>query len=303
MWVFLAVLSAICLGFYDISKKRSLEGNSVIGVLTTSIWISSAILGTMLFLSRIMPANMQDTLFFVPKVDLRAHLFIFLKSCIVLSSWIFAYVAIKHLPLSVVSPMQATRPMWTLIGALFIFGEVLNKYQWIGVIFAIGSIFIFSFVQKGNSKTNENKVYYIALILAILHGAGSGLYDKYMMRNFDHNAVQVYYTFYQALMMTIVALFDYFFKARKAPKQSVTTFTWRWEIAAISVLLVLSDFVYLLALSYPDSLIAVVSTIRRSGTIIPFLYGLIILREKDPIKKILCLSGIAIGLLFLLLGS
>jgi transporter family protein len=72
---------------------------------------------------------------------------------------------------------------------------------------------------------------------------------------------------------------------------------------AISVFLVLSDYVYLVALSYPESLIAVVSTIRRAGTIIPFLYRLIFLHEKDPWKKLLCLTGILTGLVFLLIGS
>ena len=34
MWVILAILSALCLGFYDISKKRSLQDNSVTDVHT-----------------------------------------------------------------------------------------------------------------------------------------------------------------------------------------------------------------------------------------------------------------------------
>lgn len=89
MWVVLAFVSALCLGFYDIS------------MLTV------------------------------------------LKSVIVLSSWLCAYLALKHLPISIVSPWQATRPMWTLIGAMLIFGERLNPWQWTGVVLAIGSIFLF----------------------------------------------------------------------------------------------------------------------------------------------------------------
>ncbi len=307
MWVILSLLSALCLGFYDISKKRSLQQNSVLDVLTVSLLISSALLAIPLLLSLLMPDTMQQTLFFVPRVGLHAHLLILLKSCIVLSSWVCAYIAIKYLPLSIVSPMQATRPMWTLIGAMVLFGEVLNGWQWAGVVCALGSIFALSIGEhrsdKGNSSTptgNQTR-YYICLALAIVIGSASGLYDKYMMRHFDHNAVQVYYTFYQTLIMAIALTVQ---KLRRHTRHiSPSPFRWTWAIAGISVFLVLSDYVYMLALSDTASLISVVSTIRRGGTIIPFLYGLIILKEKDPWKKIACLVGIIAGLFCLALGS
>ena len=206
-WVLLAFVSSLCLGFYDISKKIALRDNSVVDVLTASIVISSAILAFPLLLSLLAPEIAADSFYYVPQLDLRGHLLTIVKSGIVLSSWICAYLALKHLPISVVSPWQATRPMWTLIGALLIFGERLNGWQWVGVTLAIGSIFAFSIGQHRRNKLSKNKQdkrYYIALALAILIGAASGLYDKYMMRQFHHNAVQVYYTCYQAVMMLIV---------------------------------------------------------------------------------------------------
>ena len=75
------------------------------------------------------------------------------------------------------------------------------------------------------------------------------------------------------------------------------------SIVMISVFLVISDNVYMLALSYPDSMIAVVSTIRRGGTVIGFAYGLLFLKETDPWHKILCMIGICAGLLCLAVGS
>lgn len=304
MWVVLAVLSALCLGCYDVSKKRSLENNTVADVLMCSLLISCGLLAVMLLVSRVgidtgMVPREHWEMLYVARVDGRTHGLIFLKSCLVLSSWVCSYVAIKHLPLSVVSPMQATRPMWTLLGAVVIFGEVLNAWQWLGVACAIGSIFLFSLSQHTSAAEKQvDKRFYICLAIAIVLGSASGLYDKYMMRHFDHNAVQVYYTFYQALLMLAV-----WAVMRRKNGRKGHAFHWRWEIAAISIFLILSDYVYLLALTDPDSLIAVVSTIRRSGTVIPFLYGLLYLREPNPRKKLACLSGILIGLVFLLLGS
>ncbi|MBQ6978559.1 MAG: EamA family transporter [Paludibacteraceae bacterium] len=317
-WVILAFLSALCLGFYDISKKVALRDGSVVDVLTASVLISSCILLVPLLLSRLAPLMMTETAFFVPALDLRGHLLTVLKSVIVLSSWLCAYLALKHLPISIVSPWQATRPMWTLIGAMLIFGERLNPWQWLGVLLAIGSIFVFQlssfdFRLSSLSRPRLRSNYYLALALAILIGAGSGLYDKYIMRLYDHNAVQVYYTLYQAVMMLV---FCYIHHRRhpSSPGFRLSTFDFRHStfdfrlstllpVALISVFLVISDNVYMLALQDPDSMIAVVSTIRRGGTVIGFAYGLIFLKEKDPYKKVLCMLGILAGLICLALGS
>ena len=255
---------------------------------------------------------MYGTHFYVPEMDAHAHLLTFVKSCIVLSSWVFSYLALKHLPISVVSPWQATRPMWTLIGALLIFGERLNSWQWVGILLAIGSILLFS-VSRHRSPVTRNhstvtrtpspvNFYYVCLALAILLGACSGLYDKYMMRHFDHNAVQVYYTFYQAVLMLIVWLIENRknlspFNFHFSPAKSIGV------IALISIFLIISDNVYMLALRDPASLIAVVSTIRRGGAIIGFTYGLIFLKEQDPWKKVLAMLGIMAGLTCLALGT
>ena len=321
-WVLLAFVSSLCLGFYDISKKIALRDNSVVDVLTASIVISSAILAFPLLISRLAPEIAADSFYYVPQLDLRGHLLTIVKSGIVLSSWICAYLALKHLPISVVSPWQATRPMWTLIGALLIFGERLNGWQWVGVTLAIGSIFAFSIGQHRRNKLSKNKQdkrYYIALALAILIGAASGLYDKYMMRQFHHNAVQVYYTFYQAIMMLFVWTIDRYAKGRKTKNNGQTTMDKRQPlhglstidqhsttivpIVLISVFLVISDNVYMLALQDPDSMIAVVSTIRRGGTVIGFAYGLIFLKEPDPWKKLLAMCGILAGLVCLAIGT
>ncbi|MBP5659462.1 MAG: DMT family transporter [Paludibacteraceae bacterium] len=309
MWTVFAFISALCLGCYDVSKKIALRDLPVISVLTFSILFSSAILAIPLVLSTYFPETMAGTLLYVPKLDWQAHLYTLLKSVIVLSSWIFAYISLKHLPISVVSPMQATRPMWTLIGALLLFEERLNSWQWAGVLLAIGTIFVFSFRERREvRRDSEDKWYYICLALAILIGACSGLYDKYLMRRYDHNAVQVWYTFYQAAMMLIVfvvntAINDGKRSAHNQPKPQPVPLKALLPVLLISVFLVISDNVYMLALRDPDSMIAVVSTIRRGGAVIGFAYGLLFLHEANPWRKVLCMIGICAGLICLAIGA
>ena len=296
MWTVLAFISALCLGFYDVSKKIALRDNRVIDVLTISICVSALFLSIPLILSRICPELMMGTHFYVPRMDGTAHAYTLLKSIIVLSSWVFGYISLKHLPISVVSPMQATRPMWTLVGALLIFQEHLNSWQWVGIILAIGSIFVFSLKKPSAvslQPSDKTHFYYICLALAILLGACSGLYDKYLMRRYDHNAVQ-------AVMMLITWIIINRKLKIKNDELRIRKFG---VIVLISLFLIISDNVYMLALRDPDSMIAVVSTIRRGGAVIGFAYGLLFLKETDPARKILCMVGILAGLICLALGS
>ena len=132
MWLLLAFCSAALLGFYDVFKKKSLNGNAVLPVLALNTLFSSLIFIPFILISRFYPSALQDTIFFVPETGgWETHKYILLKSVIVLSSWTFGYFGMKHLPLTIVGPINATRPVMTLVGALLIFGERLNLYQWI----------------------------------------------------------------------------------------------------------------------------------------------------------------------------
>ena len=158
MWLILAFVSALLLGSYEVFKKVSLEKNAVIPVIFVSILFSCITLLPFLILSEYFPDTLKNSIFFVPRVDLHAHMLFVLKATIVLTSWLFAYFALKHLPLSLASPIKATQPVWTVVGAMLIFGEKLNGFQAAGVGITLLSFFLFSVVGKKEGisfKTNK----------------------------------------------------------------------------------------------------------------------------------------------------
>lgn len=298
MWLILAFVSALLLGTYDVFKKVSLQKNAVIPVILISILFSSATLLPLLLLSEFFPSVIECTIFFVPRVDFHVHLLFVAKAVIVLTSWLFAYFAMKHLPISIASPIKATQPMWTVLGAVLIFSEKLNGFQAAGIGITLVSFFLFSVIGKKEGISFRTNKWFWFIVMATLTGAVSGLYDKYLMHQYNHMAVQVYYTFYQAAIMGFITLFLW------APTRKKTTpFQFRWSIAFISLFLVAADFVYFYALTMPDSLISVVSTIRRAGVVVPFLYGAMIMHDKNIRLKIVDLVGVLIGMLLLYLGS
>ena len=180
MWLILAFLSAVLLGFYDSFKKKSLDGNAVIPVLFLNTLFSSLIFLPFIVLSATTNA-LDGTIFHVASGGWEVHKYIVLKSVIVLSSWVFGYFGMKHLPLTIVGPINATRPVMVLVGAFIVFGERLNIYQWIGVALAVASFLMLSRSGKkeGIDFKHDRWIYFI--VLAALLGAVSGLYDKYLM--------------------------------------------------------------------------------------------------------------------------
>lgn len=294
MWIFLALASAFLLGIYDVFKKISLKGNAVIPVLASSIFISAIFFSFCILLSEIYPSEMKSVAFFVPRVDKVTHISIFIKSAIVLGSWISAYFGMKYVPLTLFSPIRATQPIWTLLGAFLLFSEQLTTQQIIGITITITSFYLFSLIgiKEGFSLKNNKWVWLI--ILATLLGSASGLYDKHLMNHYDRVAVQVYSSIYQALIMLII-LFSIWYPNRKKS----TPFEWRWSIIGIALFLTLADYLYFWALSQEGALISVVSTIRRSGAVVPFLFGALYLREKNLKPKAILLSFILLGVFLL----
>lgn len=297
MWVLLALCSALLLGVYDVFKKMSLKGNAVIPVLTYSILISALFFLFPIVLSKIFPEQMLDVRFYVPSVSFSAHLFIALKSVLVLGSWICAYFGMKNIPITIYAPIRATQPVWTVVGAIVIFSESLTGLQICGVTLTLLSFFLFSIAGKSEGVVWKNNQWIWLIILATIFGAASGLYDKHLMREFDRVAVQVYSTIYQSVIMVVV-LFTMW-----KPYKVKTPFQWRWSILGISVFLMLADYVYYWALSYEDSMISIVSTIRRSGAVVPFLYGAVFLNEKNLKVKGMLLAGILLGVALLTFGA
>ena len=178
MWLILAFLSATLLGFYDAFKKKALPGNAVIPVLFLNTLFSSLIFVPFIVTSYTTNA-LDGTIFHVASGGWEVHKYIILKSFIVLSSWTFGYFGMKHLPLTIVGPINATRPVMTLVGAMLVYGEVLNLYQWIGVILAVVSFLMLSKSGKkeGIDFKHDKWIYFI--VLAAVLGAISGLYDKF----------------------------------------------------------------------------------------------------------------------------
>jgi transporter family protein len=178
MWVSLAFLSALMLGLYDVAKKRSLKDNAVLPVLWLNTLFSTIIFLPPLLDSAIGSGWLDNTMFATTSGTLHDHLMVMIKAVMVLSSWIFGYFGIKHLPITIVGPINATRPVLTLLGAMISFGERLNPYQWVGVVLAIVSLYLLSRSSKREGVDFAHNKWIYCVAAAAFIGVGCGLYDR-----------------------------------------------------------------------------------------------------------------------------
>ncbi len=294
MWVLLALCSAAGLGFYDIMKKLSVRGNNVLIVL-----MLNTLFGMLLMLPVIISAAAEGNFGFGNSPA--GHGLILIKSLIVLGSWILGYFAIKHLPLTIQGPINASRPVMVLVGAVIIFGERLNALQWTGIALGFVSLLFISRIGSREGFSMRGSRWIWMSIGAAVLGAVSALYDKHLLQRFAPLEVQSWYSLYQFIIMSATILL-----LRKiCPEQAAvsTSFRWRWTIPMIALFLTAADIAYFYALSLPGSMIAVVSMIRRGSVVIPFLYGVLALHEHNVRAKAIDLGVLLISLSLLVLGS
>ena len=297
MWVYLAFLSAAMLGLYDVAKKRSLKENAVLPVLWLNTLFSSLIFSPALLDSAVGGGWLEGTLFETTAGSWHDHAMVFLKAVMVLGSWIFGYFGIKHLPITIVGPINATRPVLTLVGAMIIFGERLNGYQWVGVVLAIVSLYLLSRSSKKEGINFAHNRWILCVAAAALIGVACGLYDRHIMFTLNPVFVQSWYTLYQFVLMTIIVAVLWL------PKRESQPFHWSWAIPMISILLTTADMAYLYALRDGAAMIAVVSMIRRSSVVVSFGCGAVLFGERNLRAKALDLALVLVGMVFLYIGS
>jgi bacterial/archaeal transporter family protein len=296
-WIEASLLSAVFLGVYDLCIKHAIRDNAVLPVLFFSSLTGATVWTALLLVQSAQPGLLPPTLVTDALTPLQ-HLQLLLKSAIVAASWIFTYFGLKHLPLSLASPIRATSPLWTLAGALLILGEHPTHLELLGVITTLVAFFGLSLAgrQEGVHFHRDKWVWF--LVAGTVLGGTSSLYDKYLLgiAHFSVPTVQCWFSIY------LVPLFAPFAIGWQQRWWKRNVFHWRWTIPAIALSLLVADYIYFWALRQPGSLVSVVMSLRRANTLVAFAGGLLLFRERGTWQKILAVLGILLGIALTVMG-
>jgi transporter family protein len=289
-WTPLILGSALLLAAYDICKKHSVHGNAVMPVLFLATLCGSGTFALALALGGRL----------VPALQIESHAFwqVAFKSALVAGSWVFMYYAMRALPISVAAPIRASAPLWTLIGAVLLYGEVPSRGQAVGMITVFAGYWLFSVAGRAEGIHFSRHRGVLLAFLGTLLGAASALYDKHLLQacGLERHALQFWFS------VDLVVLLGLVLVAQRLAGLRRTDFKWRWTIPAVGILLILSDWLYFHAVSQPDAHISVLSLVRRSSVIVSFALGALLFGEGNLRRKSVALAAILIGVAILCLA-
>ncbi len=296
-WIVGSLISALFLGAYELCTKHAVQKNAVVPVLFLSTCCGAAVWAVLIAVPAVSPGLLPPGLLTDPLSPFQ-HLQMAIKSAIVAASWVFTYFAFKHLPISLGSPIRATSPLWTLLGALLIFAERPTLLQTLGVLTTLASFVGLSLAGASEGVHFHRNKWVGFLIAGTLLGAISSLYDRYLLgrAHFTVPTVQAWFSFYLVLFFLPFAI------GWQRRWWQRNDFEWRWSIPAIAIFLLIADYIYFDALRSPHALVSIVMSLRRGSTLVGFAGGLLLFGEKQGWKKFPAVVGILAGIALTVLG-
>lgn len=297
-WIVASLISALCLGFYDLANKRSFQGNAVLAAIFCANLCAAALWLGAMALQMAVPGAVP-ALFTVRSLGWAEHGLVLVKTLIVSASWVCSYFAIKHLSVSLAAPIRATAPMWTLFGAVLFLGERLTVLELVGIALALASLVGLSFVGRDEGVHFHRNPWIGWLVAGTMLGSVSSLYDKFLFgrMGLDVATVQAWFSIDLAVFFGV---FAFLWRWRRPEGER---FQWRWTIPVAALSLLLADFVYFGALRDPDARIAIVSSLRRGNTLVAFAGGLLFFGEANGWRKLPAVLGVLLGIVLTLLGK
>lgn len=286
MWVWFSIISAVLLGVYDVAKKAAVGKNSVMWVLFVSCALSSLFL-----LPLYESGSCREFLMMIP------------KALLVSASWISGLIGMKRLPLTTSSTIKASRPVFVVILSILIFGERLNYGQIAGILTALFALWLLSRSSRreGIFFATDKGVWWMWLSVAT--GVASALYDKHIMRGMSPYFVQSWSTLFIAGIMGIALVAEMVIKRGNESEGTQKKFVWDWWVVLVAVSISLADMAYFQALKDPDSLLSIVSLMRRGCAIVAFVLSIFIFHEKNITRKALDLGVLMVGMTVMALAS
>jgi len=284
-------LSALALGLYDVSRKHAVRENSAVDVL---LW--SSVAGLAAFLAA---AGCGGALPDAARATAAQRLLLAGKVALVGTSWAAVFLAMRRLPISLAAPVRATAPLWTILGAIALYGEMPGPWRALGMLLMVAGYVALAALGTREGWSWRGREMGL-VVLGTLLGAASALYDKFLLARLGLPPATVQLHFSAGLVL----LYGAVWLVRRAlwTRTERTPFAWRWTIPLTGALLILSDALYFHAVAQPGAAISLVSVFRRSSVVVAFVAGGLLFRDLNLRRKGLALLLVLAGAVLAALG-
>lgn len=293
--LFLAFISALLLGGYEIARKAAVAKDTAERMLVTATTAGALTLVPVVVLSVVAPEVAAAADLTVRWLEPHEQLLVFGKAALVTGVWISAYEAIQHLPLSVASPLRATSPVFTLLGAILLYGERPAPLEWLGMLVILSGYLGFAWLGPKEGIDYFKSPWIALLGFGLFLSAASGLYDKYLLQEVRSPPTTLQFWF-----LAYGSVLQWLFMRWKERGHERRPFQIERRALLAGLFLALADQFYLRSLAIPGAMVALVALVRRSSLLVSFTLGGLLFREKLLFQKAAPLALIFLGLGLLL---
>lgn len=291
LWIWLVLLYGVLKGAREITKKKSMEKNTILEVLFVY---------TLLSFLMVAPGAQK-----AGGVEWQDMLFIALKSFVIFIAWIFSFKAIKKMPISLYGLLDLSRVIFSTLMGVFLLGEVMSFGQVVGFILVCAGLLLYRYQtgEKRRGKKNsagsaepakepaekvEWKIVCFALLSCLLNGV-SGTMDKVLMLRMRSTQLQFWYMLFLVLFYLMYIIFT----KTKIRLVSALKNYWIW---ILSIMFVIGDKALFIANQSTDSKVTIMTLLKQAGCIVTILAGKFIFKEKNIGYKLFCAAVIITGI-------
>ncbi len=220
--------------------------------------------------------------------------YVFLKSAVVCTAWIFAFIAIDKMSVSLYGITDLSRMVFSTLLGVIVLGESFTVQKAIGVILVIAGLMLAN-LKKTSSGTKEITLpVLIAVLLNCFLNAVSGTMDKVLMKYMLSSQLQFWFMLFTTVIYGAILLV-------RREKISIKTLKTNYWVPLMSISLIIGDRLLFEANKSPLSEVTVMTVIKQSSVIVTVLTAWLVFKEKHILYKMMCtlivLSGIFIALI------
>lgn len=219
---------------------------------------------------------------------------VFVKAAVVCAAWLFSFVALKKMSVSLFGIMDLSRMVFSTLFGVFLLGENFTISKAVGIVLVITGLVLVN-LKKDSSSKGLTVPIFIAALLNCFFNAVSGTMDKVLMQYMDSAQLQFWFMLFLTLIYGAVLII----KREKISVKSLKTNFW---IPLMSISLILGDRMIFEANADPASQVTVMTLIKQSSVMVTVLTGWLVFKEKHILYKLMC-AGIVLAGIFVAMSG
>lgn len=295
MWMLFGVSAGVILGFYDYWTKKAMDQNTVVAVV---FW--SSLFGALAWGVAFLPMTEPFGFYVdISETTWRQQGIIMLKGVAMTLSWLLAYYSVRELPMSFSGAVRASGPLWTMVGGLFLFGELLTPLQLTAVIVSVMAYYGLSQIGRKEGIRVLHSWPMFMMLAATILSAMTTVYDKFIVQslNLPIYNIQAYSAVHRFILAGLI------FAIASHKQKASLPIRWTLYVPLVGLSWVAAELVYFFAIAEPEANVTYLSIFRRTSLVVGFGLSIWLIGESNVRYKSIAISLIVVSTVVLIVEN